>query len=181
MGKYWCTKCSIFVDDSTLGKKTHEASNKHKSSVVRAINSLHKMQREEDKEKSQAEREINRIKNELAFEQGRSSKKREHEDSKSTIIRSKKFAKAQQKPNNDEKDNKETSVISGWVAVKNKTTTLVKSEEKSIEENKTTKGDKFEIKIKESSSVDLNKILEEEETDKKPSLSFKKRGKKKKT
>jgi hypothetical protein len=49
--KYWCKFCSTYVRDTTLEKKSHEATPKHQGNIQRSLRDIHKRTEREDREK----------------------------------------------------------------------------------------------------------------------------------
>jgi hypothetical protein len=49
--KYWCKFCSLYVRDTSLEKKSHEATPKHQGNIQRSLRDLHKKSEREDREK----------------------------------------------------------------------------------------------------------------------------------
>ncbi|CDK29217.1 unnamed protein product [Kuraishia capsulata CBS 1993] len=68
MGKYWCTTCSLFVDDTKFGRSLHEASSKHKYLTTKIVHDLNRKKREDDKQKKIVDAELHRINKELHIE-----------------------------------------------------------------------------------------------------------------
>ncbi|CAD0107697.1 unnamed protein product [Aureobasidium uvarum] len=59
--KYWCKFCSTYVRDTTLEKKSHEATPKHQNNIQRSLRDLHKKSEREDREKQRAKDEVARL------------------------------------------------------------------------------------------------------------------------
>ncbi|KAF1356885.1 hypothetical protein BDV97DRAFT_342910 [Delphinella strobiligena] len=59
--KYWCKFCSLFVRDTGLEKKQHEATPKHQSNIQRSLRNLHKNTEREEREKQRAKDEVARL------------------------------------------------------------------------------------------------------------------------
>ena len=59
--KYWCKFCKLFVRDTTLEKKQHEATPKHQSSIQRSLRDLHRSTEREEREKQRAKDEVARL------------------------------------------------------------------------------------------------------------------------
>lgn len=59
--KYWCKFCKIFVRDTTLEKKQHEATAKHQNNISKSLRDLHKNQGREDRDKQRAKDEVARL------------------------------------------------------------------------------------------------------------------------
>ncbi|KAF2859822.1 hypothetical protein K470DRAFT_258510 [Piedraia hortae CBS 480.64] len=58
---YWCKFCSIYVRDTGIERKNHEASARHQNSIQKNLRKLHKDKVREDREKEAAKREIDRL------------------------------------------------------------------------------------------------------------------------
>jgi hypothetical protein len=59
--KYWCKFCSTYVRDTTLEKKSHEATPKHQGNIQRSLRDIHKKTEREDREKQRAKNEVARL------------------------------------------------------------------------------------------------------------------------
>jgi hypothetical protein len=59
--KYWCKFCSTYVRDTTLEKKSHEATPKHQGNIQRSLRDIHKRTEREDREKQRAKDEVARL------------------------------------------------------------------------------------------------------------------------
>lgn len=59
--KYWCKFCKLYVRDTTLEKKQHEATPKHQNNIQRSLRDLHKTSEREDREKQRAKDEVARL------------------------------------------------------------------------------------------------------------------------
>jgi len=59
--KYWCKFCSTYVRDTTLEKKSHEATPKHQGNIQRSLRDIHKKTEREDREKQRAKDEVARL------------------------------------------------------------------------------------------------------------------------
>lgn len=59
--KYWCKFCSTYVRDTPNEKRNHEATGKHKGGVQRSLRSIHKEQEIQEREKSRAKAEVDRL------------------------------------------------------------------------------------------------------------------------
>jgi hypothetical protein len=60
---YWCKFCSIYVRDTSLERKNHEASAKHQNKIQRSLRELHKGKEREDRDKQRAKDEVARLNN----------------------------------------------------------------------------------------------------------------------
>src|ERR1700712_2474938 len=58
---YWCKFCAIYVRDSGLERKNHEASAKHQNSIQRNLRELQKGKQREDRDKQRAVDEVARL------------------------------------------------------------------------------------------------------------------------
>ncbi|KAK5123183.1 hypothetical protein LTR85_003381 [Meristemomyces frigidus] len=58
---YWCKFCAIYVRDSSLERKNHEASAKHQNSIQRNLRELQKGKQREDRDKQRAVDEVARL------------------------------------------------------------------------------------------------------------------------
>lgn len=58
---YWCKFCAIYVRDSGLERKNHEASAKHQNSIQRNLRELQKGKQREDWDKQRAKDEVARL------------------------------------------------------------------------------------------------------------------------
>ncbi|CAN6674876.1 hypothetical protein TRVA0_069S00628 [Trichomonascus vanleenenianus] len=65
--KYWCELCKVFVVDTRLGRKEHEASMKHKYARERQINELQRNARIKEKESHQISKIISGIDRDLGI------------------------------------------------------------------------------------------------------------------
>lgn len=59
--KYWCKFCSTYVRDTPNEKRNHEATGKHKGGVQRSLRTIHKEQEIQEREKSRAKAEVDRL------------------------------------------------------------------------------------------------------------------------
>ncbi|PNS19929.1 hypothetical protein CAC42_7896 [Sphaceloma murrayae] len=59
--KYWCKFCKVFVRDTPIEKKQHEATGKHQGAIQKSLRELHKTQSREEREKQRAKDEVARI------------------------------------------------------------------------------------------------------------------------
>lgn len=59
--KYWCKFCKIYVRDTTLEKKQHEATPKHQNNIQRSLRELHKTSERDEREKQRAKDEVARL------------------------------------------------------------------------------------------------------------------------
>jgi hypothetical protein len=59
--KYWCKFCSTYVRDTTLEKKSHEATPRHQGNIQRSLRDIHKRTEREDREKQRAKDEVARL------------------------------------------------------------------------------------------------------------------------
>ncbi|WPG99756.1 Hypothetical protein R9X50_00257500 [Acrodontium crateriforme] len=58
---YWCKFCAIYVKDTSLERKNHEASGKHQNNIQRSLRDLHKNKEREEREKQRAKDEVARL------------------------------------------------------------------------------------------------------------------------
>lgn len=58
---YWCKFCSIYVRDTAIERKNHEASGKHLGNIQRSLRTLHKDKEKEEREKQRAKDEVARL------------------------------------------------------------------------------------------------------------------------
>ncbi|KAF3930452.1 hypothetical protein ABW20_dc0106661 [Dactylellina cionopaga] len=63
MKRYWCERCKMFVKDSPLSRKDHEASPKHQHALQRFLRDLHKNKEREAVTAENAKREADRLNN----------------------------------------------------------------------------------------------------------------------
>lgn len=59
--KFWCKFCKTFVRDTTLEKKSHDATPRHQNNIQRSLRELHKGQEREDRDKQRAKDEVARL------------------------------------------------------------------------------------------------------------------------
>jgi hypothetical protein len=60
---YWCKFCSIYVRDTSIERKNHEASAKHQNNIQRSLRELHKGKEREERDKQRAKDEVARLNN----------------------------------------------------------------------------------------------------------------------
>lgn len=58
---YWCKFCAIYVKDTSLERKNHEASGKHQNNIQRSLRDLHKNKEREERAKQRAKDEVARL------------------------------------------------------------------------------------------------------------------------
>ncbi|KAI7202684.1 hypothetical protein D0869_01200 [Hortaea werneckii] len=58
---YWCKFCSIYVRDTTIERKNHEASGKHQNNIQRNLRELQKGKQREDRDQQRAKDEVARL------------------------------------------------------------------------------------------------------------------------
>ena len=58
---YWCKFCSIYVRETPIERKNHEASAKHQNNIQRSLRDLHKNKEREDRDKQRAKDEVARL------------------------------------------------------------------------------------------------------------------------
>ena len=58
---YWCKFCSIYVRDSSLERKNHEASGKHQNNIQRSLRDLQRGKEREGRDKQRAKDEVARL------------------------------------------------------------------------------------------------------------------------
>ncbi|KAF2156064.1 hypothetical protein K461DRAFT_275155 [Myriangium duriaei CBS 260.36] len=59
--KYWCKFCKIYIRDTNLEKKQHEATGKHQNAIQKSLRELHKTQGREERDKQRAKDEVARL------------------------------------------------------------------------------------------------------------------------
>ncbi|KXJ88626.1 hypothetical protein Micbo1qcDRAFT_18451 [Microdochium bolleyi] len=59
--KYWCKHCSMYVRDTGLERKNHEATGKHQGALKRFLRDIHRDHEKEEREKDRAKREVERL------------------------------------------------------------------------------------------------------------------------
>ncbi|KAI7552807.1 hypothetical protein KC331_g1642 [Hortaea werneckii] len=69
---YWCKFCSIYVRDTTIERKNHEASGKHQNNIQRNLRELQKGKQREDRDQQRAKDEVARL-NGIVSGQGKAS------------------------------------------------------------------------------------------------------------
>jgi hypothetical protein len=60
---YWCKFCSIYVRDTSLERRNHDASAKHQNNIQRSLRELHKGKEREGRDKQRAKDEVARLNN----------------------------------------------------------------------------------------------------------------------
>ncbi|KAK3632824.1 hypothetical protein LTR56_016147 [Elasticomyces elasticus] len=58
---YWCKFCSVYVKDTPLEKKNHEASGRHQGSIQKNLRDLTKNKEREERDKQRAKDEVARL------------------------------------------------------------------------------------------------------------------------
>ncbi|KAI6887291.1 hypothetical protein KC360_g1667 [Hortaea werneckii] len=58
---YWCKFCAIYVRDTTIERKNHEASGKHQNNIQRNLRELQKGKQREDRDQQRAKDEVARL------------------------------------------------------------------------------------------------------------------------
>jgi hypothetical protein len=61
--KYWCKHCQTFVVDTPLGRKNHDVTAKHQSSLKRFLRDLHRNNERSQTSTANAKREVERLNN----------------------------------------------------------------------------------------------------------------------
>ncbi|KAI7505582.1 hypothetical protein KC367_g471 [Hortaea werneckii] len=69
---YWCKFCAIYVRDTTIERKNHEASGKHQNNIQRNLRELQKGKQREDRDQQRAKDEVARL-NGIVSGQGKGS------------------------------------------------------------------------------------------------------------
>lgn len=59
--KYWCKYCKVFVKDTTLEKRNHEATGRHQGALQRFLKDLHRTNEREVREAQRAKDEVARL------------------------------------------------------------------------------------------------------------------------
>ncbi|KAK5722415.1 hypothetical protein LTR15_005645 [Elasticomyces elasticus] len=69
---YWCKFCSVYVKDTPLEKKNHEASGRHQGSIQKNLRDLTKNKEREERDKQRAKDEVARLNGLVSGERGKS-------------------------------------------------------------------------------------------------------------
>ncbi|KAK5675127.1 hypothetical protein LTS10_012201 [Elasticomyces elasticus] len=68
---YWCKFCSVYVKDTPLEKKNHEASGRHQGSIQKNLRDLTKNKEREERDKQRAKDEVARLNGLVSGERGK--------------------------------------------------------------------------------------------------------------
>ena len=71
---YWCKFCSIYVRDTGIERKNHEASAKHQNNIQRSLRELHRGQERSEREKQRAKDEVARLNGLVSAKNGASTR-----------------------------------------------------------------------------------------------------------
>ncbi|KAK3708889.1 hypothetical protein LTR37_011219 [Vermiconidia calcicola] len=58
---HWCKFCALYVRDTPLERKNHDASGKHQNNIQRSLRELHRGKEREEREKQRAKDEVARV------------------------------------------------------------------------------------------------------------------------
>ena len=58
---YWCKFCSVYVRDTAIERRNHEASGRHQGSIQRSLRDLHKSKAREERDARRAKDEVARL------------------------------------------------------------------------------------------------------------------------
>lgn len=61
--KYWCKFCEVYVRDTQLERRNHEASGKHQGGIQRSLREVHKGKQQQEREQQRAKSEVARLNN----------------------------------------------------------------------------------------------------------------------
>lgn len=59
--RYWCKNCRVYVRDTPLERRNHEATATHQNAVKRALRDIHRDHEREEREKERARAEVERL------------------------------------------------------------------------------------------------------------------------
>ena len=59
--KYWCKNCRVYVRDTPLEKRNHEATQTHQNAIKRGLRDIHRGHEREEREKERARAEVARL------------------------------------------------------------------------------------------------------------------------
>ncbi|KAK4894058.1 hypothetical protein LTR27_007642 [Elasticomyces elasticus] len=68
---YWCKFCSVYVKDTPLEKKNHEASGRHQGSIQKNLRDLTKNKEREERDKQRAKDEVARLNGLVSGDRGK--------------------------------------------------------------------------------------------------------------
>lgn len=61
--RYWCKFCEVFVRDTGIERRNHEASGKHQGAIQRSLRQVHKIKQNQERDQQRAKNELNRLNN----------------------------------------------------------------------------------------------------------------------
>lgn len=59
--RYWCKHCRVYVRDTPLEKRNHEATTQHQNGVKRALRDIHRGHERDERDKERARAEVERL------------------------------------------------------------------------------------------------------------------------
>jgi hypothetical protein len=59
--KYWCKFCKVFIKDTPLSRKDHDATPRHQGNIQKSLRGLHKEREFEERQKQRAKDEVARL------------------------------------------------------------------------------------------------------------------------